>query len=88
VLVPGFDGARDDDARAILAEAFPDRECRLVPTLELARAGISLASLAIPHPARLLERDRASLLPRSAWAPPAPDIDALLQKYIDLAGNE
>jgi hypothetical protein len=59
-----------------------------VPALELARAGISLASLAIPHPARLLERDRASLLPRSAWAQPAPDIDALLQKYIDLAGNE
>jgi hypothetical protein len=42
----------------------------------------------VPHPARLLERERASLLPRSAWAQPVPDIDGLLQKYIDLAARE
>ncbi len=85
VLAPAYGEAGDERARAILAELFPSHDVRLVPALDLARAGITLTSLALPHTARLLERDRASILPRSAWSQPPPDVDALLQKYIDLA---
>jgi hypothetical protein len=28
------------------------------------------------------------VLPRSAWSQPAPDVDAMLQKYIDLAESD
>lgn len=85
VFVPAYDDATDNEAAAIFARLFPDREIRLTPALDLARAGATLASLAIPQPARLLERDRATVLPRSAWSQQAPDVDAMLQKYIDLA---
>ncbi|MHB1205837.1 MAG: agmatine deiminase family protein [Rhodospirillaceae bacterium] len=88
VLVPGYDQASDDRARAILAEQFPNHQVRLVPALALARFGLTLTGAVLPHPARLLERDRASLLPRSAWAQPASDVDAILQKYIDLAAAD
>lgn len=88
LLVPGYGEPGDDRARAILAEHFPSHDVRLVPALDLAKAGLTLTGLALPHPARLLERDRASILPRSAWSQPPPDVDALLQKYIDLAAAE
>ena len=88
VLAPAYDQATDERARAILAEQFPGHHVRLVPALALAEAGLTLTSAALPHPARLLERDRASLLPRSAWAQPASDVDAILQKYIDLAAAD
>ncbi len=87
VLAPAYGEPGDDRARAILAEHFPSHAVRLVPALDLARCGLTLTSLALPHPARLLERDRASILPRSAWSQPPPDVDALLQKYIDLAAD-
>lgn len=85
VLAPAYGEAADDQARGILAEQFPSHDVRLVPALDLAVAGLTLAGLALPHPARMLERDRASILPRSAWSQPPPDVDAVLQKYIDLA---
>jgi len=85
LLVPAFDTA--DDARAcdILANLFPDRSIQPVNALALARAGITLSSIALPQPARLLERDRATVLPRAAWSQPTPDAEALLQHYIELA---
>lgn len=88
LLVPAYDESGDDRARAILAEHFPGQDVRLVPALDLAKAGLTLTGLALPHPARLLERDRASILPRSAWSQPPPDVDAILQKYIDLAAAD
>ncbi|MBX7200900.1 MAG: agmatine deiminase family protein [Rhodospirillaceae bacterium] len=88
VLVPAYDEPGDERARDILAEQFRSQDVRLVPALELAKAGLTLAGLALPHPARLLERDRASILPRSAWSQSPPDVDAMLQKYIDLAAED
>ena len=88
LLVPAYGEAADDLARGILAEQFPSHDVRLVPALDLAAAGLTLAGIALPHPARLLERDRASILPRSAWSQSSPDVDAILQKYIDLAAAD
>jgi agmatine deiminase len=88
LIVPAFDAATDNEAVSVLARVFPGRTIRSVPAMIFAEAGLTLASLAVPHPARLLERDRATVLPRSAWSQPAPDVDAMLQKYIDLAERE
>lgn len=88
IFVPGYDGETDDEAAQIYARLFPDRAIRMVPARDFAQAGATLASLAIPQPARLLERDRATVLPRSAWSQQAPDVDAILQKYIDLAEKD
>ena len=87
VLVPVFDAPTDENALDVLSRAFPGRVIEAVPALDLAAHGVSLTSLALPQPARLLQRDRATTLPRSAWSQPVPDVDALLQKYIDLAGG-
>ena len=85
-----YDDAAVASMRAadLLAAHFPERVVTLVPARDLARAGITLTSLALPHPARLLERDRATVLPRSAWSQPTPDVDGLLQHYIDLAERQ
>ncbi len=88
VLLPVFDSPTDEVAANLMRALFPDRVVRQIQATALAAAGVSLPSLALPHPARLLERDRATILPRSAWAQPAPDVDGLLQKYIDLAETE
>jgi agmatine deiminase len=85
IFVPVFDAPTDENALEVLGRAFPGRAIEAVPALELARAGVSLTSLCLPQPARLLQRGRATTLPRSAWMQPAPDVDALLQKYIDMA---
>jgi agmatine deiminase len=87
LVIPAFDAPTDDEAAAALARAFPDRVVRQVPAAVLGEAGLTLPSLVIPQPARLLERNRATILPRSAHAQPVPDIDAILQKYIDLASK-
>lgn len=88
LLVPAFDTASNIRAADILASCFPDRAVQLVPARDLALAGVTLTSLALPLPARLLERDRATVLPRSAWSQPTPDAEGLLQHYIDLAERE
>lgn len=88
VLAPVFDAPTDENALEILGRAFPDRAIVPVPALDLAAHGVSLTSLTLPQPARLLQRDRATTLPRSAWAQPVPDVDALLQKYIDMARKD
>ena len=88
VLAPAFGGPGDARAADILAEVFPGRVIQLVPAEALAAAGVSLSGLALTQPARLLERDRVTVLPRSAWAQPTADAEELLQKYIDLANRE
>lgn len=85
VFVPAFDAPADDRAADILAGAFENHPVVSVPARALAEAGLSLPSVILPHHARLLERDRATVLPRSAWGQAPPDVDALLQKYIDMA---
>jgi agmatine deiminase len=88
LLVPAFDAGEDARACDILAELFSDRTIRPVPALSLASAGIPLSSVVLPQPARLLERSRATVLPRSAWSQPTSDAEELLQHYIDLADRE
>lgn len=88
VLVPVFGAPTDENALEVLGRAFPGRVIEPVPALELAAHGVSLSSLALPQPARLLQRGRATTLPRSAWAQPVPDVEAILQKYIDMAGGK
>jgi len=85
VLVPVFDATTDEAAVAVLGWAFPGRAIVRVPAQEMAAQGVSLTSLVLPQPARLLQRDRATTLPRSAWTQPVPDAEDILQKYIDMA---
>lgn len=87
VLVPVFDAPTDENALEVLGRAFPGRAIEPIPALDLAAHGVSLTGLALPQPARLLQRGRATTLPRSAWAQPVPDVEAILQKYIDMAGG-
>lgn len=87
VLVPTFDAPTDENALDVIRRAFPDRDVKSIPALDFAVHGVSLTSLSLPQPARLLQRDRANTLPRSAWAQPVPDADAFLQKYIDMDGE-
>lgn len=88
VLVPVFDAPTDENALEVLGRAFPGRRIEPVPALDLAAHGVSLTSLALPQPARLLQRGRATTLPRSAWALPVPDVEAILQEYIDMANGK
>jgi len=82
LLVPAFDAPSDARAADMLAEVFPDRVVRLVPAGLLAESDIPLTSVVLPHPARLLERDRATVLPRSAWSQPEA-MDAV-EHYSDM----
>ena len=88
LLVPAFDVPSDTRAADMLAEVFPDLEIRLVPAVLLAESDLPLTSLAVPHPARLLERDRATVLPRSAWSQPETDAEGVLQHYADMANGK
>jgi len=85
VLVPSYDAPGDERAADILAGAFENHSVTPVPARTLAAAGLSLPSVILPHQARLLERDRATILPRSAWGQEPPDAEALLQKYVEMA---
>ena len=85
LFVPVFDAPTDENALDLLGRAFQGRVIEAVPANELAARGVSLTSLCLPQPARLLERDRATTLPRSAWTQPVRDVEALLQAYIDMA---
>ena len=85
VLMPTYDAPGDERAADILAGALEKRSVTPVPARTLAEAGLSLSSLILPHQARLLERDRATILPRSAWKQEPPDVDAILEKYIEMA---
>ena len=87
LLVPAFDLAGDARAADILAEHLTDRRVQLVPMAPLIAAGINLTAATLPQPARLLERERATVLPRSAWSQPVYDVEELLQHYIDLADS-
>lgn len=85
LLVPEYDSPADERAADILAGALENPSVTPVPARALAAAGLSLPSVILPHQAHLLERDRATILPRSAWGQEPPDVDALLQKYVDMA---
>lgn len=85
VLVPVFGAPTDENALDVLARAFPGRVIEPVQALELAKHDLSLTSATVPQPARLLQRDRATTLPRSAWSQAGPEAEDLLQKYIDMA---
>ncbi len=88
VLAPTFDAPTDESARDVLGRAFPGRAIIPAPALTLAMHGVSLTSLALPQPARLLQRDRATTLPRSAWTQPVLDEEETLQRYIEMARKD
>jgi len=88
ILVPMFGTGTDESALDVLARSFPGRAIEPVPAMIFADHETSLTALALPQPARLLQRDRATTLPRSAWSQPAPDVETLLQKYVDMAEKD
>lgn len=83
VLVPRYGDPEDDGAAQIIGNAFPGRAVKQVDAEALAAGGSSLSSLIQYQPARLLERDKATLLPKSAWHRPVPDYIGLLEAYIE-----
>ncbi|NKB44449.1 MAG: hypothetical protein GKS03_09255, partial [Alphaproteobacteria bacterium] len=73
VLAPQYGIASDEPALNALKKAFPGREIIGVDATPFFTHEASLSSLLQYQPARLLERHKATLLPRSAWQQPAPD---------------
>jgi agmatine deiminase len=88
VLVPSYGLPEDDAAIERIANAFPGRNTLQIPALEIVAAGASLSGLMQYQPARLLERDKATLLPKSAWHRPVPDYVSILDTYIEKAESE
>lgn len=82
VLVPQYGLTSDDPALNALNRLFPGREMIGVDAKTVLDHGASFSSLLQYQPARLLERHKATLLPRSAWQRPAPDHIGLLEAYI------
>ena len=88
LLVPAFNLPGDARAADVLAEHLGERRVQLVPMAPLIAAGITLTAATLPQPARLLERERATVLPRSAWSQPVYDVEELLNHYIDLTERD
>lgn len=88
VLVPAYGIPEDDLALDRIADAFPGRDTIQIPTQAIVAAGASLSSLLQYQPARLLERSKATLLPKSAWHRPVPDYESLLETYIEKVESE
>ncbi len=82
VLVPGYGVTEDEVAVKKIGDALPGRAVRIVPALDLVKGRASLSSVTQYLPARLLERNKATLLPKSAWQRPVPDYVGLLEAYI------
>lgn len=88
VLVPQYDLKSDELALNNMKPIFPGREVIGVDARTLLNHEMSLSSLLQYQPARLLERHKATLLPRSAWNRPAPDHVGLLEAYIAKVEDE
>ena len=83
ILMPSYDLPEDDVAKDFLRDTFPGRTIRQVNAKDLLLGGASVSSVTQYQPARLLERNKATLLPKSAWQRPVPDYVGLLQAYIE-----
>ena len=87
-LVPSYDRPEDDHATDLIGSALPGRSARQIPAWDLEAGGTSLSSLIQYQPARLLERSKETLLPKSAWQRPVPDYVGLLETYIEKIDSE
>lgn len=88
VLVPQYGIDSDDEAASTIGAVFPGRTVIKVDAAEILAASGSLSSLLQYQPARLLERHKATLLPKSAWQRPTPDYIGMLDQYIEQIENE
>jgi agmatine deiminase len=88
VLVPQYGLPSDITAAATVGAFLPGRRVIKTRATELIKSGASLSSLLQYQPARLLERHKATLLPKSAWQQPAPDYIGLLDQYIERIEKE
>ena len=88
ILMPSYNLPEDEVARNYLEDTFPGRTIVEVDATELVQGGASVSSLTQYQPARLLERHKATLLPKSAWQRPVPDYVGLLQAYIERVETE
>lgn len=88
VLVPQYGVASDATATATIGALLPGRRVIKTHAVDLIKSGASLSSLLQYQPARLLERHKATLLPKSAWQQPAPDYIGLLDQYIERIEKE
>lgn len=88
VLVPQYGNtALDEKACSILSECFPQRVIQPVDCGPLLHHGMTLSHILQYQPARLLDRSKATLLPKSSWHRPVPDYVGLLEEYIAKADN-
>lgn len=88
ILVPQYGLSSDVAAAATVGALFPGRKVINTQAAKLIKSGVSLSSLLQYQPARLLERHKATLLPKSAWQQPAPDYIGLLDQYIERIEKE
>lgn len=89
ILVPQFgEQTTDDAARDVIAKCFPGRIAEPIDCRELLEKGMVLSGMFQYQPARLLDRSKATLLPKSSWHRPVPDYVGLLEEYIEQAEEE
>jgi agmatine deiminase len=89
VLLPQYGCQQTDSAaRDVITRCFPGRAIELVPCGTLIKRGSSLSRILQYQPARLLDRSKATLLPKSSWQRPVPDYVGLLETYIARVENE
>ncbi|MEQ8509462.1 MAG: agmatine deiminase family protein [Rhodospirillaceae bacterium] len=87
VLLPKYGAPEDDVALSLIQPYFAGRKIIQINCIPLLRVNCSLSSLLQYQPARLLERHKATLLPKSAWHRPVPDYEGLLDSYIERLEN-
>ncbi len=89
LLVPQYgDSKCDETACEILSGCFPGRTIEPIDCRELVKRGITLSRMVQYQPARLLDRSKATLLPKSSWQRPVPDCVGLLEEYIAQAEDD
>ena len=87
IFVPFYDCPEDQQARKTLQRVFPHTKIEPVDMSVIAKTDLALSSLVIGQPARLLERHKATILPKSAYNRPVPDWDGIMDAYIEMVEN-
>ena len=87
VFLPFYNCAEDQAARKVIQQVFPHVKIEPVNMTPVLETSLALSSLVIGQPARLLERHKATILPKSAYNRPVPDWDGLMDAYIEMVEN-
>ncbi len=88
VLIPHYGTTEDTEVAGLFKILFPGRTIVGIDATAIIAGGASLSRLLQYQPARLLERGKATLLPKSAWHRPVPDYLGLLETYIERVEKE